>query len=155
VKLCAEYIRVKECSKWDELYLPDEDDITAKAIKFEVPNSGEARREKSLQINSNKNNLKEDERTESKEQNKISLSINEFYLDQMNQKEKESVNVNEKNDNSHIGNFTVKEEDDSLIIDFNPEVINPFGRKFSEITKEIKELSPFRKFETYSVKIIP
>ncbi len=155
MKLCAEYIRVKECSKWDELYLPDEDDITAKAIKFEVPNSGEARREKSLQINSNKNNLKEDERTESKEQNKISLSINEFYLDQMNQKEKESVNVNEKNDNSHIGNFTVKEEDDSLIIDFNPEVINPFGRKFSEITKEIKELSPFRKFETYSVKIIP
>ncbi len=49
------------------------------------------------------------------------------------------------------GNLIIKEEDDSLIIDFNPDVINPFGTKFSEITKDIKEHSPFRNFETYSV----
>ena len=29
---------------------------------------------------------------------------------------------------------------------------NPFGKKWSEITSSIQEKSPFRKFETYSIK---
>jgi len=58
-----------------------------------------------------------------------------------------------KQQSSSFGNLIIKEEDDSLIIDFNPDIINPFGRKFSEISKEIKEHSPFRRFETYSVNI--
>ena len=65
--------------------------------------------------------------------------------------EDDNHKLNKQQSSSSYGNLTVKEEEDSLIIDFNTDVINPFGRKFAEVTKEIKEQSPFRRFETYSV----
>lgn len=43
------------------------------------------------------------------------------------------------------------DDDDSSLLEFNPDIINPFGNKVSDINREIKEHSPFRKFETYSV----
>lgn len=176
MKLCAEYIKVWECYKWDELYISEEDDITAKAIKVDI-HAADAINVKSSRQNSHNNfdKTKNSENFSSKEntdnnanvekdssggdlrenEKAVLLSINEFYLDQMNSSKNEAENSNEnvKQNNVNYGNLTVKEDEDSLIIDFNPDVINPFGRQFCEIAKEIKEHSPFRKFETYSVKI--
>lgn len=172
VKLCAEFIKVKECSKWEELYISEEDDVTGKAIKVEISASGinqksrensanaftKQRTSEKLGSKENANNnldLFKDSSGNSitEKENKIPLSINEFYMDQINSNKNDTENVedNSKQNNIDYGNLTVKEDEDSLIIDFNADVINPFGRKFSEITKEIKEHSPFRKFETYSV----
>lgn len=185
MKLCAEYIRVKESSKWDELYIAEEDDVTGKSIKIDIPAAGgisiKSSRENSTNFSEtkkkNSENLSSKENNENNENTKnnknfnfnsdsdnsarrenektVSLSINEFYLDQMNSSKSEAENTdqnsNRQQSSVNYGNLTVKEDEDSLIIDFNPDVINPFGRKFSEVTKEIKEHSPFRRFETYSV----
>jgi phosphatidylinositol kinase/protein kinase (PI-3 family) len=43
-------------------------------------------------------------------------------------------------------------EDDFVKIDINPEAINPFGKVWSDIYKEIKEKSPFKNFQTYTIK---
>ncbi len=182
VKLCAEYIRVKECFKWDELYISEED-VKGKAIKIiDIPaasgtsskNNGEENTtgnfdrkafsekfniKESCENNNNNNNNEIDNHIANKENDKIAaVSLNEFYFDQMNSNKKEGEGheddnhkLNKQQSSSSYGNLTVKEEEDSLIIDFNTDVINPFGRKFAEVTKEIKEQSPFRRFETYSV----
>jgi hypothetical protein len=165
-----------ECYKWDELYISEEDDVTAKAIKVDIHAAGGIN-VKSSPENSHNNldktknsekfsrkentdnnvNVEKDSRGSDRRENEkaVPLSINEFYMDQMNSSKNGAENSNEnvKQNNFNYGNLTVKEDEDSLIIDFNPDVINPFGRQFCEIATEIKEHSPFRKFETYSVNI--
>ena len=150
------------------MYLPEEDDVTGKAIKIDISANDEIslRTENkdlpNLNLNKklssekdNKENYFNNDASLNKNNEKaIPLSINEFYLDQVNSNKNETENNEDflKRNSTSYGNLMVKEEEDSLIIDFNPDVINPFGTKFSEITKEIKEHSPFRRFETYSVR---
>lgn len=179
VKLCAEYIKVKECSKWDELYIPEEDDVTGKAIKIDILAGGglsiksnlentskefDKRRisenfssKENTENNSTNTNKQSDNCAKTDNEKSVPISINEFYMDQIYSSKHEPENTEENlikhSTNNNYGNLTIKEEEDSLIIDFNPDVINPFGRKFSEVTKEIREHSPFRRFETYSVII--
>lgn len=186
VKLCAECIRVKDCARWNELYIPEQDDITGKAIKINIPSNGAVIKDKESSNDSDIKKINKEESTNNKNSpqqktesgNKISLTINEFYMDQVNSSQEEhnkqtnslsrlssdpkqqtqskaTAGTSQQNPSDTI-NFdcltvTDNNDDDSLIIDFNPEVINPFGRKFSEAIKEIKTNSPFRKFETYTV----
>jgi hypothetical protein len=44
----------------------------------------------------------------------------------------------------------VKKDNEVCMLEYNEET-NPFGKKWSDICIEIKEKSPYRKFESYSV----
>jgi phosphatidylinositol kinase/protein kinase (PI-3 family) len=44
------------------------------------------------------------------------------------------------------------DEDDFVIIDYNPNKINPFGKEISQIQEEIREKSPYKNFNSYSIK---
>lgn len=47
----------------------------------------------------------------------------------------------------------VKKDNEVCMLEYNEEN-NPFGKKWSDICAEIKEKSPFRKFESYSVMLL-
>lgn len=82
---------------------------------------------------------------------KTDLTINEYYIDQVNLTKSDSNNIDNKKKEIFINNQVGFDDDDSSLLEFNPDIINPFGNKVSDINREIKEHSPFRKFETYSV----
>lgn len=49
-------------------------------------------------------------------------------------------------------NFIEKNKKEEFLAEASPEIINPFGRNWLEMEKEIKANSAFRNFETYEVK---
>ncbi len=148
VRLCAECIRVKEAKYWNLKYNSEADDITAKVIKLEKREStlisnlnfNNENNNSNDNNNNNNNDNENDIDINTNNNNNEQISLNEYYL-----------NLNNIEKNSKEFTMEEKEKEDTFIINYNKEVINPFGTKFSEVAKEIREHSPFKDFETYKV----
>jgi phosphatidylinositol 4-kinase B len=143
VKLSVECIRVIECFKWEELYLNETGERSTAEDKFKSKEEFDLKLKNTLQMQSVQDEdfcLLDNNFTQSK----MTKSLNDFMND---------VKQNKFKDENIAGmSFKQKEKDDLIVIDFNPDVINPFGKKWTEVCQEIREKSPFRKFETYSIK---
>ena len=135
--------RVIECEFWDELYLEEEDD------NFYVNNneikkiSKEIELEKKNKLNIERNNLKSKNKKGKSEDYKV---LND-YFEKIKSKESSTSKLNQNviNDIKEV-----KKDNEVCLLEYNEEN-NPFGNNWSEICVEIKEKSPFRKFESYSV----
>ena len=55
-------------------------------------------------------------------------------------------------DNSNLTSKQDKMSDSFVMIEYNPQMLNVFGKKWTDIQKELKEKSPYRKFTTYTLK---
>jgi phosphatidylinositol 4-kinase B len=143
VKLSVECIRVIECFKWEELYLNETGERSTVEDKFKSKEEFDLKLKNTLQMQS----VQDEEfclLDNNFSQSKMTKSLNDFMND---------VKQNKFKDENIAGmSFKQKEKDDLIVIDFNPDVINPFGKKWTEVCQEIREKSPFRKFETYSIK---
>lgn len=141
VKLSVECIRVIECCKWEELYINEEKQQNIED-KFKSKEAFDLKLKNTLQMQQDNEFLLVDNNFS---QSKMTKSLNDFMNEVKLNKTKEDSVFNSMS-------FKQKEKDDMVVIDFNPDVINPFGKKWTEVCLEIKDKSPFRKFETYSIK---
>ena len=138
VKISAECIRVIECFKWDELYLEvrrrgslvQQDNIEMMITKLEEDESS-----------NNRNNTNEDLPLKHTYSQEMTKSL-ELYMKEI----KDNLTDKTQENSNH------QVEEDYSLIDFNSDIVNPFGRIWADACKDIKETSPFRNFETYSIK---
>ncbi len=79
-----------------------------------------------------------------KEENKLKNNNNNLkYIEKINSFRKRSINLT---------SLTNKKQEFLMESDNNLRIINPFGKNWEDIEKEIKEKSIFRNFETYEIK---
>lgn len=137
-KICAECVKVIECSKWNTLYLNDENIKTEEekeVDEFTIINKEDILSLSSLQDKQlNENQLKE------------------FY-DKLSGNQKEEI---EKTLLNLAKGHHQKEPSVSTTgageININDELQHIFGKPIIETTNEIKSSSPFRNFITYQIK---
>ena len=139
--------RVIECEFWDDLYIDEDDDhfyVNDSEIKT-ISKEIEEEKKNKLNIQRLKSKKK---KTKSKSEDYKNLNE---YFEKIKSKENSSDSKLNKNVIDDIKE--VKKDNEVCLLEYNEEN-NPFGKKWSDICVEIKEKSPFRKFESYSVLII-
>jgi hypothetical protein len=152
VKITVETIRVLECVYWDDLYIPPVEKVDEDADKLETLPKKDIVEYSSLDDFFLKLDTRE----------KDSINIETNYM-----KTEETVSVITKKSDPlqdlrmsklrdtirsqpQAGLNSTREE---ILFDCSPDAINPFGPKWSDICKGIKEGSCFRNFETYEIKM--
>jgi hypothetical protein len=149
VKITIETIRVLECVYWDELYIP-----TVEKVEEEIKGDYSPPKKEIIEYSSLDDFFL---RLDSKEKDP---SVEIKYL-----KTEETISVTSKKSDplkdiklSKLRD-TIKSQPqmnqnsrEEILFDYSQDAINPFGPKWSDICKGIKETSSFRNFETYEVK---
>lgn len=151
VKLCVECVRVNECFSWEELFVKEgSTSINSEIGKLGFNSTNETPYDQ-LEHCEQQEDVKDKEDVSEKgvkKEFKSARSLMEF----MSEVKKEE-NTLQKYNNTHISApFKQKEEDDLVVIEFNPDIINPFGKKWTDVCQDIRETSPFKNFQTYSIK---
>jgi phosphatidylinositol 4-kinase len=149
VKICAECVRANECLQWDDLFKDD-----GNKIKKSI-DTGSANVDVNIISTETEDFLIEDNLDEKQENGKIKYNktLHEFMKEIKLREEKKLTSAS--NCHSSMENKIEKDieaNEDFSVTDFNPEVTNPFGRKWTDVCKEIRKTSPYRNFESYSIK---
>jgi len=134
-------VRVIECEYWDDLFIDEDDDhfyINDNEIKT-ISKEIELEKKNKMNINRHKKNKKE-EKVDNEYKN-----LNDYFEKIKSKESKSKLTQNVINDIKEV-----KKDNEVCLLEYNEEN-NPFGKKWSDICEEIKEKSPFRKFESYSV----
>lgn len=151
VKLVVECIRVYECESWDKLYINDQDRVSI--TKEKTKNSDEDFNQSIICYNSINEFLKhlsiEDEEKQAKDN---SEKINQILSEVNDANEHPSKAIQDTSEFSQLINpnkisiIHLSETSGTLL------TIKPFGKKWSNVVSNIKANSPFRNFQTYSIK---
>ena len=133
IKLCCECIEISECENFFEIY--DDPDFYN-----DIDNN-------SITRSTNEYLNQQSSFFESKT-GKIFDKWKD--LEKFNQiKKNEDDNLNDKEINY---TFLEKQINDFIIIDFNLDILNPFGEPIEKVNEKIKEKSKFKNFKTYKIK---
>lgn len=134
-----------ECEYWEALYIEEDDD------NFEINNTEINTIAKEIELEKmNKNNLNRNKSLKKKDAVKKTQDYNNLndYFEKIKSKESSS-----KFNQKVIDEIKeIKKDNEVCLLEYNEEN-NPFGKKWSDICAEIKEKSPFRKFESHSVNL--
>ncbi len=158
VKITCEVVRVLECAFWDELILAKEEEVEDDEIKY-IPTEESNKYESNML---------------SKEEMIVNeySSIDDFFkkiasqeeLNKENEIKKIVDNIQRANENGLTPRLSLLKKDsiiselhsynkeEDILYDISDDTVNPFGPRWSDSVKKIKEKSAFQNFETYSVK---
>ena len=133
IKLCCECIEISECDNFFQIY--DDPEF----------------------YNDIKNNFSERSTNEFiNQQSSFFESRTGKIFDKW--KDLEKFNQIKKNEDKNINNkektddLLEKKINDFIIIDFNLDILNPFGEPIEKVNEKIKEKSKFKNFKTYRIK---
>ena len=133
IKLCCECIEISECENFFQIY-DDPEFYNDIETNFSVRSTNEFINQQSSFFESREGKIFDKWKD----------------LEKFNQKKKtedKKINKNEKKDN-----LLEKKLNDFIIIDFNLEILNPFGEPIEKVNEKIKEKSKFKNFKTYKIK---
>ena len=142
IKLCCECIEMNECNS--DFYSLYDDKIFFEDIKKEKDNS-------------DKNNLHKSVSIEVSKQLSLFQSKQEKIFDKWANLEKfcqgnQNEEIPKQNKKKELQFLMDNTEDDFVVVNFNPEDFNPFGKSKDKIYEELKEKSKFKNFKTYQIK---
>jgi predicted DNA-binding antitoxin AbrB/MazE fold protein len=145
VKLCVECLRADECLKWESLYVREGGPSIPQNSQENLQSFTDVIKSITAQSIDLQNGEEHKELISSKSKKYEKLS------DFLSEIQKESSTSNNLEEFRPVP-LRSKRSETFEYLEFNEDTINPFGKKWSEIYKEIKDSSPFRKFETYTIK---
>jgi hypothetical protein len=161
VKITVETIRVLECVYWDDLYIPPEENKTEEGEILNTEGPGSPKKTSNNNIIVEYSSI-DDFFTKLDTRDKESINIDnnipiyamtEEYISKKSDSEK-SLRLSRLRDTIKSQPLlTNPNEHEAILFDYSPDAVNPFGPKWSETCKKIKETSSFRNFETYSIKM--
>ena len=155
VRLCVECIRVDECVAFENLFIKDLNSEYEKINSLQEIYDLLKKRENRSKSPEKRLSLKPSKTLDLEKLNHRRLSVKDQKL--LNYEKllfKKSLNefLNDiKNETEIIEEENINNKDED-IIEVNPDIINPFGKKWSESFLEIKENSPYQNFKSYSIK---
>ena len=167
VKITTEIVRVCECEDWEELYIKEEEKVISCPFNPEK-NTAQEKNEHQVKTNGSHSSPKKNNKNvieyssiedffekleinvDREKTQKIQKIVDNIKLANESESVGENHRVSRFRHNSVISEISSQKEENFL---YDTTIqINPFGPKWSDIVNQIKEKSPFRKFETYCVK---
>lgn len=143
IKLCCECIEMNECNS--DFYSLYDDKSFFDSIDKEKDSSSNTNIHNSVSIEVSK----QLSLFQSKQEKIFDKWANLEKFSQNNQMEELPKQQIKKKEPQFLINNT---DDDFVVVNFNPEDFNPFGKSKDKIYEELKEKSKFKNFKTYQIK---
>ena len=150
IKLCCECVEMSELEDFYDLYINEK--FNEKKNKY-INNTNKEKEENidlSVSISLTKqlslfniNKIRIFDKWKDLEEFKLKNNFNDNKDENLN-------NKNKKEFPELLEDF--QEEDDFVVVSFNPENFNPFGEPFENLNKTLKSKSKFKNFKTYQIK---